>query len=179
VNNGGVWTPVQPASSVLSQLTSLDDYMSIDQSTPYDAATVLLPAVGSTYVGNGKPAPASGSWAFYFDPPRWPLFQWSGYTNQILAVHIWVTNAATVNWIAAVRYLTNGLTAGPGNGVQQRNIATGIFQCATGTNDYWIYATNNWPTATMTNVQAAQFFFGSSNPSTNAWVIQGTHLHAQ
>jgi hypothetical protein len=79
-----------------------------------------------------------------------------------------------------VRYWTNGLASGSGSGVQQRNFAAGTFQCSAGvTNDYWVTATNNWPLTTMTNVTMATFFFGAGNPTTNVWVIEGTHIHAQ
>lgn len=179
VNNGGVWAPVQPANSVLTQLNSLDDYMSIDQQDPYDVATTLLPQINGNYYGDGKLAPAAGGWVFYFNPPRWPLFEWSGFTNQVLWVHIFATNSATVNWIASVRYLTNGLTSGPGSGSGGATFGTGIFQCGAGTNDYWITVTNKFPPSTMTNVTAACFFWGVNSPSTNVWVIEGTHIHAQ
>jgi hypothetical protein len=72
------------------------------------------------------------------------------------------------------------LTVGSGSGSQQKNFAAGVFQCPAGvTNDYWIAATNNWPLSMMTNVTMATFFLGGGSPSTNVWVIQGTHIHAQ
>ncbi len=179
VNNNGIWTPQQPASSVLGQLTSLDDYMSIDQQDPYDTGTTILPQINGNYYGVGKLAPAAGSWVFYFHPPRWPMFQWSGFTNQVLWVHVFATNSATVNWTASIRYFTNGLTAGPGSGSGGTSIGSGIYQCGAGTNDYWITVTNKFSFSTMTNVTSACFFWGVNSPSTNVWVIEGTHLHAQ
>jgi len=177
--NGGGPSNYQSANSVLNQLTSLDDYMSIDQQDPYDISTTILPQINGSYYGVGKLLSASST-AFYFAPPRWPLFQWSGFTNQVFCIHIFATNGATVFWTANVRYWTNGLASGSGSGVQQRNFAAGTFQCSAGvTNDYWVTATNNWPLTTMTNVTMATFFFGAGNPTTNVWVIEGTHIHAQ
>ena len=157
----------------------LDDYMSIDQQDPYDQSTVLLPQINGSYYGVGK-LMSAGSQIFYFASTRWPAIQWSGLTNQVLCVHIFTTNGATVNWQANVRYWTNGLTSGSGSGVQDKMFATGVFQCSAGvTNDYWITATNNWPLGTMTNVTMTTFYLGAGSPSTNVWVIQGTHIHAQ
>jgi len=173
----GVLVSVQPANSVLNQLTSLDDYMSIDQQSPYDVATTLLPAINGSYYGYGK-LDLPGNTGFYFDPPRWPMFQWSGFTNQVIYEHIFVTNAATVSWTAYVRYFTNGFTLA-GNGAQNKQFAAGVLQCPVGTNDYWIIATNNWPVSTMTNVTFAEFLIYNGSPSSNFWAIEGTRIHAQ
>ena len=155
----------------------MDDYMNVDQMNPYDTPATLLPAVNGTYIGVGKFSPVSIT-PFYFDATRWPAIQWSGLTNQVLMTHIWVTNAATISWTAYVRYFTNGFALG-GNGTQAKQFGGGVFQCPVGTNDYWLLATNNWPMATMTNVTFAEFYINNGGTSSNFWVIEGTHLHAQ
>jgi hypothetical protein len=157
----------------------MDDYMNIDQQGPYDVPTTLLPQANGLYVGYGKLEAPGSQAAEYWDPSSWPRFQWSGLTNQVLYYHIFVTNPATINWQANVRYFTNGLSAGMGSGGQGKVFGSGVFQCGVGTNDYWIVATNNWTPSTMTNVTFAEFFLSNLSPSSNCWSIEGTHLHAQ
>jgi hypothetical protein len=159
--------------------TLLDDYDNIDINNVYDSQTVILPQLNGFYFGMGK-VMSAGNVAFYFAPPRWPVIQFSGLTNQVFYLHIFATNGATVNWTASVRYWTNGLTAGSGFGVQQKIFAAGVFQCTAGTtNDYWIIATNSFPMNVMTNVQLAMFYYATPSPSTNVWAIQGSHIHPQ
>jgi hypothetical protein len=161
-----------------ANLPNPQSFLPIDYTGPYDTATTLLPEIGNTYVGYGKLLQQNSSTAVYWSILNWPQFQWSGFTNQLFAVHIWVPTNSTVAWVANVRYFTNGL-GGLGMGVQDKQFATGVTSCAIGTNDYWITATNNWPTSTMTNVQGVVFYLGTQATSSNCWLIQGSSVRAQ
>ena len=154
--NAAALTGSVPASS----LPPIQAFLPIDYNGPYDPPTGLLPIVGTTYVGYGKQLGQAQSAGAYWTIQNWPQFQWSGLTNQLFSVHIWVPTNSTIAWMANVRYFTNGL-GGPGMGVQDKVFATGVTSCPIGTNDYWITATNNWPMSTMTNVQGALFYLGT------------------
>ena len=155
-------------------------FFPIDYNGTFDQATAFLPTVGGVQIGFGKQLiQGTGSPKAYWDVLNWPQFQWSGYTNQLFSVHIWVQTNSTIAWVANVRYMTNGLTSGGGLGVQDKQFAAGVINCTVGTNDYWITATNNWIPSQMTNVQAALFYLGTGGISSNCWIIQGSSIKAQ